>query len=77
MEVILVREGDNTKPKSFQIVIVAMKIVKQDTVWTVVEYQVVSLDQGQGHLWGAGAGKEAEDSGLLQQTEGAEGKCLR
>lgn len=77
MEVILMREGDNTKPKSFQIVIVAMKIVKQDTVWTVVECQVVSLDQGQGHLWGAGAGKEAEDSGLLQQTEGAEGKCLR
>lgn len=31
----------------FQVVIVAVKIIKHDTMWTVVEFWVVSLDQGQ------------------------------
>ena len=33
--------------KPSQVVIVAVKIIKHDTMWTVVECWVVSLDQGQ------------------------------
>ena len=33
--------------KHFQVVIVAVKIIKHDTMWTVVECWVISLGQGQ------------------------------
>lgn len=68
------RERNNTEAKSFQIVVVTVKIIKQDAVSTVVEClgdRGVSSDQSREaslRCWGRRGGRQAV-SGLWQQSE--------